>query len=172
MCPIKGCTNFGERGYARSTFVRHINNFHTHIILADDTEREKVLEATEDLGKFGWCRLCGKLNVVANAQLYCKKCFKLNAKYGAVNQKLLSNEEKNRLTDNIRKANETQITIMNEVPNLMSRYWSKCVTTTLDLFTSALTDEEAFSALEAWTKLKSVLVLPLRGGHCSKKVEI
>ena len=36
---------------------------------------------------------------------------------------------------------------------------------TLMLFANASTDEEAVRALEAWVKLKSVLVLPLRGGR-------
>ena len=94
MCPITGCKNFGGRGYARSTFVNHINNSHSHTILADDTEREKALEATEDFGTLRWCRLCGKLNAEASAHLYCRKCFRLNAKYGVVNQNLSLEEGK------------------------------------------------------------------------------
>ena len=43
------------------------------------------------------------------------------------------------------------------------------MSTTLALFLAARTDEESFQALEAWTKLKSVLVLPSKGGAKRKR---
>ena len=43
------------------------------------------------------------------------------------------------------------------------------MSTTLALFLAARTEEESFQALEAWTKLKSVLVLPSRGGTKRKR---
>ena len=39
----------------------------------------------------------------------------------------------------------------------------------LDKYASARTDKDAFNALEAWAKLKVVLVLPLRGGKQKKE---
>ena len=69
----------------------------------------------------------------------------------------------------IREANQTDLRIISEIPPLLRRHWSRCLSTTLALFLAARTDEEAFKALEAWTKLKSVLVLPPKGGAKRKR---
>ena len=131
----------------------------------------QALQAVRDIGNFGWCRLCGKLTIEANAKLYCKKCDKLNARFATVRQELTRNEQ-NCIANRIKTANETHLTIKNEIPFRLQRYWSKCVTVTLDLFTSAQSDKDAFEALEAWTKLKSVLIQPLRGGLQKKRLEL
>ena len=105
MCPITGCKNFGGRGYARSTFIRHINNAHQHIMLSDETERTKALNATITMGEYGCCQLCGKLNLEANGQPFCKKCSKLNATFATVKSTLASAEQ-NRIADRIKVANQ------------------------------------------------------------------
>ena len=51
---------------------------------------------------------------------------------------------------------------MDDIPSKLRRLWGKCVTS--DQFVQAKTDKQAFHALEAWVKLKSVLVLPVKGG--------
>ena len=46
----------------------------------------------------------------------------------------------------------------------MRRLWADCVSAVLYEFAKARTELESFAALEKWVKLKSALVLPLRGG--------
>ena len=54
---------------------------------------------------------------------------------------------------------------MDDIPAQLRRLWGQCVHGVRDRYASARTDEDAFNALEAWTKLKVVLVMPLRGGR-------
>ena len=49
MCPVSGCLNFGGRGYARSTFINHLNT-HCRIFLTNEIERTRALQATTSFG--------------------------------------------------------------------------------------------------------------------------
>ena len=76
----------------------------------------------------------------------------------------LSHAECILLTTEIRDAKRTKLRILSEIQQLLRKHWSKYISTTLALFLSAKSEAESYKALEAWTKLKSVLVLPLKGG--------
>lgn len=162
MCPISGCHNFGGRGYARSTFVNHLNT-HCRIFLTNESERTWALQATSSFGNLKCCGLCSKLDSSASGRLLCKKCSKQTREYTVV-KKNLPQAKCTLLTSKIRDANKTELKTLSEIPTLLRRHWSKCVSTTLALLLSAKTDTESWKALEVWTKLKSVLVLPLKGG--------
>ena len=68
------------------------------------------------------------------------------------------------LKTKIRNANKTELKILSEIPRHLRRHWSRCVSTALALFLSAQSEADSWRALEVWTKLKSVLVLPIKGG--------
>ena len=167
MCPVNGCKNFGGRGYARSTFIDHLNT-HCQTFLTSEIERTRALQATSTFGDLRCCNLCGKLNREANGRQLCKKCSKETREFTLV-KKNLSHADRTRLTAKIRMANRTTLKIMSDIPPLLRRHWSKCVSSTLGLFLTAHSETESFKALEAWTKLKSVLVLPLKGGAKRKR---
>ena len=161
-CPITGCKNFGERGYARSTFIAHLNT-HCRTLLTDESEKSKALQAVKGFGDLGWCSLCGKFNLSANGRPWCKKCRPERGEF-ATTTKTLSQFARKTITARIRKANQTELRVISEIPFLLRRHWSRCVSTTLALFLGARTDYDSFRALEVWCKLKSVLILPLKGG--------
>ena len=73
MCPITGCHNFKGRGYARSTFIAHLNS-HRNTFLVNESEKTKALQAASTFGNLGCYALCGKLNLSANGKRCCKKC--------------------------------------------------------------------------------------------------
>ena len=162
MCPVSGCKNFGGRGYARSTFIDHLNT-HCQKFLTNEIERMRAVQATSTFGDLRCCKLCGKLNQGANGQSLCKKCYRETCEFTVV-KKNLSQVDRSLLTARIREANKTELRILSDIPSLLRRHWGKCVSATLALFLSVHSEAESFKALETWTKLKSVLVLPLKGG--------
>ena len=168
MCPITGCKNFGGRGYARSTFIDHLNT-HCLMLLANENERARALDAAATFGGLSCCESCGKLNLEANARRWCRKCSNETQQMFAATRMTLSESAKHTITHRIREANKTEIRIISDIPPLLRRLWSRCVSTTLESFLSARSDTESFKALESWTKLKSVLVLPVKGGSRRKR---
>ena len=167
MCPVSGCKNFGGRGYARSTFIDHLNT-HRRKFLTNEIEKVRAEQASSTFGDLRCCTLCGKLNQEANGRSLCKKCNRETREFTVV-KKDLSHVDRSLLTARIREANRTELKILSDIPSLLRRHWGKCVSSTLGLFLSAHSEAESFKALEAWTKLKSVLVLPLKGGAKRKQ---
>ena len=165
--PITGCKNFGGRGYARSTFIAHLNS-HRHNFLVDVSEKIKALQAASTFSNLGCCALCGKLNLSATGKTCCKKCHTLKGEF-TTTSKTLSHSAHMSIVTRIQEANKTHLRIISDIPPLLRRHWSRCVSTTLALFLAARTDEESLKALEAWTKLKAVLVLPPKGGTKRKR---
>ena len=45
MCPVSGCKNFGGHGYARSTFIDHLNT-HCQKFLTNEIERVRAVQAS------------------------------------------------------------------------------------------------------------------------------
>ena len=80
-------------------------------------------------------------------------------------KKTLTAHRRQLVIDRIWDANQTKFRILDDIPERLRRLWGQCVHSVLDRYASARTDEDAFNALEAWAKLKVVLVLPLRGGR-------
>ena len=87
MCPVSGCRNFGGRGYARSTFVNHLNT-HSRILLTNEIERTRALQAATSFGILTCCGLCGKLNSSASGRSVCKKCNKQSRNLTVVKENL------------------------------------------------------------------------------------
>ena len=65
----------------------------------------------------------------------------------------------------IQDANQTQMRILEDIPSQLRHLWGQCLTCVLDSFPSAKTDKDTYKALEAWAKLKVVLILPTRCGR-------
>ena len=162
MYPLNGCRKFGGRGYARSTFINHLKT-HRHIFLTNEIERTPALLSNTKFGDRRCYGLFGKLSASASCRSLCKVCSKETREVTVVKKKV-SQSEHTLLTTKIRDANKTELRILSEMPPLLRRHWNKCVSTTLALFLSAHSETECWKALEAWTKLKSVLLLPRKGG--------
>ena len=105
-----------------------------------------------------------KLVLRATNNDICPKCHK-ERPYRTNNVQTLSNNERKLAVTNIQNANQTKLKIMEDIPARLRRLWGQCVTSVLDRLAHAKTDDDAFKAYESWAKLKSVLVLPIRGGY-------
>lgn len=162
MYPMNRCRNFGGRGYARWTFSNHLNT-HRYIFLTNEIERTRALQSTTTFGDLRCCGLCGKLSASAPGRSLCKVCSKETREFTFV-KKNLSQSERTLLTHKKKDANKTELRILSEIQSLLRRHWSKCVSRTLAFFLTATSETESWKVLEAWTKLKSVLVLHLKGG--------
>ena len=157
MYPVNRCRNFGGRGHARSTFINHLKT-HRHIFLTNDIERTRVLQSTTKFGDLRCCGLCGRQSASAFGRSFWRVCTKETREF------TLSQSEHTLLTSKKSDANKTELRILSEIQPLLRRHWSKYVSTTLAFFFSAHSETESWKALEAWTKLKSVLLLPRKGG--------
>ena len=146
----------------RSTIVKHLNN-HRDAIRSNPAERAKVRAIAETVGDLHCCKLCGWLGIKINHDDICQKCYKQRPK-STLNARTLSDLDRGLAVSSIQNANQTQLRIMADIPSQLRRLWGQCVTSVLDRFAHARTDRESFQALESWTKLKCVLVLPVRGG--------
>ena len=69
------------------------------------------------------------------------------------------------IVERIINANESNMMVIKSVPKVLQQWWSKAVTITLTQWLKAKTRREALQAIERWTKLKSTLIRPLRGGN-------
>ena len=76
----------------------------------------------------------------------------------------LTTRRRQLITDRICDASRTRFRIMDDIPAKLRRLKGQYVHI-LDRYASARTDEDAFNALEAWAKLKVVLVMPVRGAR-------
>ena len=166
-CPIPGCHNFGGRGYKESTIIGHINTHHTDVMRHNPQIKADALLVASRIGPYRYCHQCGQLYIrlkKVGTEHICQECYKKIPKPDKVRRKLTAHKRR-LVIDRIRDANDTKLKIMNDIPPRLRRLWSRCVHSVLDKYAAARTDEDAFNALEAWAKLKVVLVLPLRGGR-------
>ena len=147
---ITGCKNNGGKGYALSSFRRHIHS-HKTVLLKSAKEREKVTKELQNYENQVLCKGCCMLVAYTNSKWLCKSCASLD-EVGQVSLGL-SNIERDFIISNIRAANRFHLRILTEIPNSLRRLWSDCVTATLLKFERAKTDKDSFLALESWVKL-------------------
>ena len=169
-CPIPGCYNYGGRGYKDSTIIGHLQT-HSAVIRHNPQLKAEALRVAGRIGPFRCCDRCGKLYIKVKkvgTEHICMICHRKIPKPDRV-KKTLTAHRIQLATNRIRDANQTKFRIMDDIPARLRRLWGQCVHSTLDRYASARTDEDAFNALEAWAKLKVVLVLPLRGGRQKKE---
>ena len=149
-----------------STIIGHLHT-HSNVIRDSPTEKAKALEVASRIGTYHSCDRCGKLYLnaieVGNERI-CHVCHKKIPKPDKIQSKLTAHRRQ-LITDRIRDANQTRFRIMDDIPVKLRRLWGQCVHSVLDRYASARTDEDAYNALEAWAKLKVVLVMPGRGGR-------
>ena len=162
-CPVSGCGNFGGRGYKRSYIVKHLNS-HTEILKARAEEREKVAKVLREFSGHICCKNCCFVVGQANDGGLCKSCAKKCIRETGPVAPNLAEEQKQKLVDRIRSANRTRLRILSDIPKSLRSLWGDCVSAILLEFAKAKTELESFTALEKWVKLKSALVLPLKGG--------
>ena len=156
-----------------STIIRHLHT-HSKTIRESPAERAKALNIASTLGNYKCCDHCGKLTIknkkVMNEHI-CRACNKKIPKLAKVKCKLRT-YERQLVTNRIHEANQTRFSIMDDIPAHLRRLCGQCVHSVLDSFASARTDEDAFNALEAWAKLKVLLVTPTRGGRKKRESRI
>ena len=127
-------------------------------------EWEKALATARSVGNYRCCTICKKLVIRATNSDICPKCY-TERPDSTYNAQTLSDNERKLAVTNIQNANQTKLRIMEDIPAQLRRLWGQCVTSVLDSLAHARTDDDAFKAYESWAKLKSVLVLPIRGGN-------
>ena len=149
-----------------STIIRHLNT-HSKLMRNNPAERMKALATASAIGNWKCCDHCGKIQIntrhVGNEHL-CRTCHKKIPKLSTVRWTLTA-YERQLIVARIQDANQTHMRILEDVPPQLRRLWGQCLTCVLERFASAKTDEDAYTALQAWTKLKVVLILPTRGGR-------
>ena len=154
-----------------STILRHLNNTHTAKIRNSPKEKAKALWVARKLGPYRCCDRCGKIAIkikTIGTEDICQECNKKIPKREKVKRTLTAHQRR-LVIDRIRDANRTKFKIMDDIPARLRRLWGQCVHSVLDKYASARTDKDAFDALEAWAKLKVVLVMPLRAGRQKKE---
>ena len=154
-----------------STIIKHLNNTHTDKIRNSPEEKARALWVARKLGPYRCCDRCGKIAIrikEVGTEDICQECNKKIPKREKVKGTLTAHQRR-LLINRIRDANKTKFKIMNDIPARLRRLWGQCVHSVLDRYASARTDEDAFKALEAWAKLKVVLIMPLRAGRQKKK---
>ena len=144
----------------------HLNT-HSNLIRDSPDEKAKALGVASRIGSYKSCDRCGKLSLkaieVGNEHI-CHACHRKIPKPDKIKSKLTAHRRQ-LITDRIRDANQTRFRIMDDIPAKLRRLWGQCVHSVLDRYASARTDEDALNALEAWAKLKVVLITPVRGGR-------
>ena len=149
-----------------STIIGHLHT-HSNVIRESPIEKAKALGVASRIGTYHSCDRCGKLYLnaieVGNERI-CHVCHKKIPKPDKIQSKLTAHRRQ-LIIDRIRDANQTRFRIMDDIPVKLRRLWRQCVHSVLDRYASARTDEDAYNALEAWAKLKVVLVMPGRGGR-------
>ena len=149
-----------------STIIGHLNT-HSIVIRDSPTKKNKALRVASRIGTYHSCDRCGKLYLTAievGNERICHICHKKIPKPDKIQSKLTAHRRQ-LITDRIRDANQTRYRIMDDIPVKLRRLWGQCVHSVLDRYASARTEEDAYDALEAWAKLKVVLVMPVRGGR-------
>ena len=165
-CPIPRCYNNGGNGYKDSTLIRHLNT-HTNVIRYDPQVKAEALRAACKIGPYKCCDRCWRLYIrvkEVGIEHICQICHKKIPKPDEIKRKLTAHNRQ-LIIDHIREANQIKLRIMNDIPARLRRLCGGCVHSVLDRYAAARTDEDAFHALEAWAKLKVVLILSLRGGR-------
>ena len=149
-----------------SYIIIHLRS-HANLIRNSPAEKAKALRVAGRIGTYKCCDRCGKLVLrvieVGNEHI-CLACHKKIPKPDKIQSKLTAHRRQ-LITDRIRDANQTRFRIMDDIPVKLRRLWGQCVHSVLDRYAAARTDEDAYNALEAWAKLKVVLVMLVRGGR-------
>ena len=161
-CPVKGCKNFGGKGYMRSYIFKHLKS-HVVELSASEAERVKLNKHLRTFSNHVCCKECCHVVAQANDEGVCISCLNETSSIGVITDckdEVAVQEIKNR----IRNANKTHLRILSDIPRSLQRLWGSCVTATIMKFAKSKTELESFLALECWVKLKSTLVLPLKAG--------
>ena len=153
-----------------TTIIRHLNT-HSKLMRNNPAKRMKALATASAIGNWKCCDHCGKIQIkirqVGNEHL-CRTCHKKNSK--AIHGKVETNSIR-KTTDSCshpRRKPDAYENTKRCHPQLR-RLWGECLTCVLERVASAKTDEDAYTALEAWAKQQVVQILPTRGGRKKKE---
>ena len=170
-CPVNNCKNNNNNGKGYKDLQTHLERSHGDVLRS--TEGEALNAVTQVLEKMSRaiCMRCRKIRARINEDGLCSTCFKLSlneAHRGEISVDIGEDEQEALLT-RIVDANKFRMVTLRSVPKPLHQWWSKAVTKTLTQWLQAKTTKDTLKAIERWTKLKSTLVRPLRGGNMRRR---
>ena len=69
-------------------------------------------------------------------------------------------------------ANKLSMQVVKCIPQALRQWWSKALTATLHDWLIAKTTKETLLAIERWSKLKAVVIKPIRSGKKSRSRDV
>ena len=169
MCPITSCTNNHGKGYTNPrSFAAHVKTQHAEH-LESSSEEHISLKATLSALKKHICSSCRNIVALCSANGNCRKCEEHTTPATHVKLNPLEAQKQRDLIKAIETADRKKLLIIADIPAHLRRLWSNCVQATLLAQAQAKTETEVLQGMLRYSRLKSVLIKPIKGGKGRRK---
>jgi len=167
-CPIASCGNWLGKGYKK--LLDHLVRSHCRILEEDDGEDKNAIVKTIHKLNRWICSECSRIKARVDENRICTHSWIKSLPREAPSRVScdVPVNEKNVIIGKITEANRMKMELVRCIPQSLKQWWSRAVTLTLLDWLKASATKQTIRAVERWSKFKSVLVKPLRGGKKEK----